>query len=89
LRAAVFSVDTSPVDSKTTKRPLALIPPVLDLKPPGEDVNWILNGSGVALGVCARTELLAPKTSVNTTKAQRDRASLTESSGIKTQIRAD
>jgi hypothetical protein len=54
-------VATSPFDSKTTKRPLALISLAEDVNWKNEplaeeEVSWTMNGSGVALAACAKTE---------------------------------
>ena len=87
----IFSVDTSPFDSNTTKRPLAVMSPANELNEAvGDDVSWMTNGSGVALGVWVRTEENAPETSVSTTMAHKEqKACFTKPSEIKTQIRAD
>ena len=83
-------VATSPVDSKTTKRPFALMSPPKDLNPAGEEVICETNGSGVALGVWAKLEVRAPQASVSATMAHREqKAGFTRSSEIKTRIGAD
>lgn len=81
---AIFSVATSPFDSKTTKRPFALMSLEPERNPVGDEVNCIAKGSGVALGVWAGANVKAPKTSVSTTKAHKEqRACFTKSSETK------
>jgi len=95
LRAVVLSVATSPFDSKTTKRPLALMSVAMDRKgndeeDAGDDVSCAAKASGFALVVWAKTEQKAPQTSVSIAMAQKElKACFTESSETKTQIGAD
>jgi hypothetical protein len=57
----VLSVETSPLETKTTKRPLADMSPIAVVKSElGFDVIWTAKASGVALGVWAETEACAP-----------------------------
>ena len=51
-----FSVEMSPLEVKTTKRPLALMSLITELKPAGVLVIWTVNGSGVGLAVWAATD---------------------------------
>ena len=86
----IFSVEMSPFDSTTTKRPFAVTSLANELKPAVPEVSCERKGSGVALGVCADAEKNAPEASVNTIRAQNILGtSFTKSSGIKTRIGAD
>jgi hypothetical protein len=91
FRLAVFSVDTSPFDVNTTNRPLALMSLTTELKAAfGVEVSWTVNGSGVGLEVCAATEASEPPISAGTMLAHKNQKTcFTNSSAIKTQIRAD
>jgi len=65
FREGIFSVATSPFDSKTTKRPLALISLANEVnwkaEPlAGEDVSCTTYGSGVELAIWAETDCPAP-----------------------------
>ena len=65
---AVFSVEMSPVDSTTTKRPLAEVSPAKELK--AELVTWVTKGSGVEpAGDCA--EVSAPAISIHAAAAHK------------------
>ena len=63
LPSLSFSVETSPFEVKTTKRPLALMSPICELKAAEVLVIWAVNGSGVGLDVWAATETSEPPTS--------------------------
>lgn len=86
-----FSVERSPLETKTTNRPLAVISPIEVVKAVlGFDVIWVMNGSGVALDVWADTETYEPAMSTGRMLAHSNqKACFTNSSAIKTRIRAD
>jgi hypothetical protein len=55
------------------------------LNPPGDDVNWMRNGSGVALGVWAQVEENPPQASASTIMAHKEqKAFFTKPSELKT-----
>src|SRR4029079_14298521 len=73
----IFSVATSPFDSKTTKRPVAVMSPANDanglrMSPAGDEVICDTKGSGVALALCAETRVDAPSTSKSRAMAQQE-----------------
>jgi hypothetical protein len=51
LPSRIFSVETSPFEVKTTKRPLAVMSLILEVKNAVELVSWTIKGSGVGLEV--------------------------------------
>jgi hypothetical protein len=56
----------------------------------GVEVNWTTNGSGVGLDVWAETETSEPPRNAGTMQAHKNKKTcFTNSSAIKTQIRAD
>jgi hypothetical protein len=72
-------VSKLPFDSKTTKRPFAVVSPANELNPPGLEVTCTANGSGVGLVVCACAYDNAPKTNISAAIAQREqKASFTK-----------
>ena len=80
----------SPFETKTTNRPFALMSPTTELKPAGVEVIWTAKGSGVGLDVWAATEASEPPISAAAMLAQKNQKTcFTNSSAIKTQIRAD
>jgi hypothetical protein len=83
-------VETFPFEVKTTKRPLAVISLILEVKAAVVLVIWTVNGSGVGLEVWAATETSEPPISADMMMAHRNqKACFTNSSAIKTQKRAD
>ena len=62
----------SPFEVKTTKRPLALMSPICELKVPGLLVIWTVNGSGVGLDVWAATETSEPPISADAMTAHKN-----------------
>jgi hypothetical protein len=90
----VFSVDTSPSEVKTTKRPLALMSLIAELNAAfGVLVIWATNGSGVGLEVWAATGKSEPPISAGAMMAHKNQKTcFTNSSAIKsvkTRTRAD
>ena len=67
------SVETLPLEVKTTKRPLALMSLTAELNGAEVLVIWTVNGSGVGLDVCAATETSEPPTSAGTMMAHRNK----------------
>ena len=73
------------METKTTKRPLALVSPITELKPALTEVTWTVKGSGVGVDVWAETETSEPPTSTVTMQAHKNqRTCFTNSSAIKT-----
>jgi hypothetical protein len=73
-----------PFDVKTTKRPLALMSLITELKAAGVLVIWTVNGSGVGLAVWAATETIEPPISAGTMIAHKNqKACFTNSSADK------
>ena len=80
----VFSVATSPSEVKTTKRPLAVMSLILEVKSAVVLVIWTVNGSGVGLDVWAATETSEPPMIAGTMMAHRNqKACFTNSSANK------
>jgi len=67
------SVETLPFEVKTTKRPLALMSLILEVKAAVVLVIWTVNGSGVGLDVWAATETSEPPISEGTMMAHRNK----------------
>ena len=73
LPSLSFSVEMSAFEVKTTKRPLALMSLILEVKNAVVLVSWTVNGSGVGLDVCAATETSEPPMSAGTMMAHRNK----------------
>src|ERR1041384_3838416 len=84
LPSLPVSVETLPFEVKTTKRPLALMSLIRDVKNAVVLVIWTVKGSAVGLEVWAATDTSEPPINAGTTMAHRNqKACFTNSSADK------